>query len=232
MSKQILGKHIGFITAHPDDEALLAGGTIYKNKILGGKNFLYCATLGERGTSYLKNIPSVDEIKELRKQELFEVGNFLGVDIIEHGHFPDKAMDEYVLEIRDSIAIFIATHDPEVLISFGDDGFTGHTDHVVLGKIVKDLAKELNIPFFTFSKPPRSLYSDFDDHLLKKRKQGVYAESFLEYKIPDINISIDPVKKLAALELYKSQFEGLDPYRIFPKDIADHILSNEYFIEE
>lgn len=232
MSKDILNKHIAFIIAHPDDETLLAGGTIYENHTQGGKNSIFCATLGEKGTSYLSKEHTIDEIKSLRKNEILNVSKYLGIHNIELADFKDGEIEKNIDILKESVLKFITTHKPDILISFNEDGFTGHSDHIAISQITKEIANNLNLPFFTFSKPPHELYPDFNNHLLKKRKNGSYLEDDRTHKKPNIKITINPTIKLEALKLYGSQFEGLNPHNVFPTEIADHILNNEYFSSE
>ena len=124
---------------------------------------------------------------------------------------------------------FVVRVKPEILISFGFDGFTGHLDHVTIGAVTKKLAQDLHIPFVTFAKPSRDLFPDFDTHLLKKRKNGCYVDMQPGLSENFIRIEVDPQIKLEALALHKSQFVGLNPHNNFPKNIADHIMESEYF---
>lgn len=228
MSQKILKKHIAFITAHPDDETYLAGGTIYRNNIEGGTNSLFCASLGEKGTAYLKNPLSQDEMKNLRRNELNAVAKLLGMNNIEIGKFPDGQIENNIVNIYNSALRFVEKYKPNVLVSFGEDGFTGHNDHIAIAKIAEKLSKETSITLFTFSKPPHHLYPDFNTHLFKKRKNGSYA-NINKHKDPEIKIKINSKVKLNALKLHDSQFFGLNPHNNFPKEIAKHILSYEYF---
>lgn len=232
MSKEILNKHIAFIIAHPDDETLLAGGTIYENHILGGKNSVFCATLGEKGSSYLNEECNIDQVKSIRKNEILNVGKYLGMHNIELADFQDGEIERNIDNLKNSVLKFITTHKPDILISFNEDGFTGHSDHIAISQITKEIANNLNLPFFTFSKPPYDIYPDFNHHLLKKRKNGSYLKDEKIHKKPNIKITINPTIKLEALKLYESQFEGLNPHNVFPTEIADHILNNEYFLSE
>jgi len=54
MKRFPLGKRLLVVTAHPDDESFLASGTMLANANAGGNNFVFCATLGERGKSHLE----------------------------------------------------------------------------------------------------------------------------------------------------------------------------------
>jgi hypothetical protein len=69
----------------------------------------------------------------------------------------------------------------------------------------------------------------FENCLFKKRKNGDYHD--LNRKEANICVKIDKEVKLNALNIYKTQWDGLDPYKIFPQAIAEHLLTHEYFFE-
>ena len=230
MSHPILQKHIAIITAHPDDETFLAAGTIHLNTSLGGKTSLFCATLGEKGTSYLVDADATQSIRDIRKNELYAVARLLGIQTVVLGDFPDGAVSAADDALYYAVQDFVMHTEPDVLIGFDDDGFTGHADHISSSAVVKRVARELAIPLFVFAKPPVDVVPDFDVHLCKKRKMGTYVDTTIS-SIPSVHIACDPAIKLEALALHASQFAGLDPRANFPEEIAEHILANEYFAQ-
>jgi len=43
-----LGKTLLFVVAHPDDESFTSAGTMWQNRLAGGKNYIICATYGKK----------------------------------------------------------------------------------------------------------------------------------------------------------------------------------------
>gem|GEM_PF-673848 len=228
MKETILGKKLLIVVAHPDDESFLAAGTIHANHIAGGENHIFCASLGERGFNYLQSKTPID-IKKIRKSELLKVSKYLKINRLKVANFPDGSILSHINEFEKNIKNFIQRSNPDYIISFGNDGYTGHKDHIVVGEVTKKLSDLFKIPFVRFCKPSATVCEKIDDHLTAKRRNGVYAAECLEKEKANIKIKIDPVVKLKALSMHESQFEGLNPHKIFPKKIANHVLRYEYF---
>lgn len=225
----ILGKKLLVISAHPDDEAFLAAGIIYANKEAGGTTHLYSATLGEKGSAYVAPKTTEEELKNLRKSELEEAGKYLGIQKIILDEFPDRDLEHHQDALEKRIVEVIKTEQPDYVLGFGKNGYTGHKDHIVIGIIGERVALRQNIPYLEFSHPPKNLFGDIGEFLIKKRAKGSYFDE-IESIEPNIVIPVDGNVKLTALKIYQSQFPGLDPYKIFPEEIAKHLLENEYFV--
>ena len=225
MTMEILGKRILFVTAHPDDESFLAAGTIAANDARGGRNILFCATHGERGLAYVEEGFDKSRIKEVRKAELVAVSEHLGIHHLELAHFADGFVEQQVERLVRELGGFVVGLDIDLIVSFGADGFTGHRDHIAVGVVARKVASDLNLPFVEFARP-----KDFDimEYLAPKRINGNYR---LDAPANEANICVvaNAAVKLEALRLHESQFRGLDPYRVFPREIAEDLLSNEYF---
>lgn len=227
--KEILGKRILWVTAHPDDESFLAAGTIAANAASGGRNVLFCATHGERGLAYVEEGFDRSRIKEVRKAELLAVVRHLGIGQLEMGHFPDGLLEDCVEELNDALARFVCDLDFDVIVSFGEDGVTGHRDHIAVGRVARRAADERKVSFVEFARP-KDL--DIMEYLAPKRINGVYSLDGVIANEANLWVAADAELKLEALRLHASQFRGLDPYRVFPREIAEHLLGNEYFYAE
>ncbi len=223
-----LGKKVLVVTAHPDDESPLAGGTIRQIVDSGGEVHLVCVTLGEKGKAYVSENYTEQELKELRRNELLSAGDVLGLSSVSFLNFPDGQLLPYAFEIQSRLAQVIMRINPAVLMSFGPDGYTGHTDHQTIYAVCKSISGEQQLPFAMFCLPPAPYRQECQEVLLKKRKFGAYTSN-QTYVEPNIKISVNGELKLMALECHASQFVGLNPYNLFSPDLAKHTLSFEYF---
>ncbi len=120
-------------TAHPDDESFSMGGTLAKYAAEGVRVVLVSATHGEAGIPGL----SAAETARRREAELRAAARTLGVNRLEFldymdGEF-DRADEEQV--IAKLLEIF-RPEDPEMIITFGPDGISGHPDHVATHRFV------------------------------------------------------------------------------------------------
>jgi N-acetylglucosamine malate deacetylase 2 len=226
--KTILGENILFVTAHPDDESYLAAGTILRNRKAGGKSFVACATFGEKGKAHIKKKITAGQLKKMRKNELLAVSKFLKVSGLLMPGLPDAEMRKKANQeaFFKKLLPFAAKHRPSMMISFGRDGISGHMDHISVGKIGRQVAKKLRIPFLTFSAPP-AMHKSID--LLKtRRKHGKYV-NVLKHRTHDIEIKIDRLNKLKALDFHKSQFESEGPFVGLSPKTVKQMLSREYY---
>src|SRR3954468_4650264 len=112
------------------------------------------------------------------------------------------------------------------MISFGRDGISGHIDHISAGKVAKAVAKKLKVPYLTFAAPPELLRSI--EQLKKRRKHGKYVKR-IDHRPHDIEIKVDPVKKLRALQLHRSQLDKDGPLANFPDKTVKQVLNFEYY---
>jgi LmbE family N-acetylglucosaminyl deacetylase len=226
--KRILGKSILFVTAHPDDESYLAAGTMLKNHDAGGKSYVACATFGEKGKSHLKKTLTSRQLKMQRKKELLAASKFLKVSKLLMPGLPDAGlgMKSNQDAFFKKLLPFVKKLSPELIISFGKDGISGHMDHISVGKVAKEVARKLKIRFLTFSTPPE-LYNSMEG-LKKRRKHGKYSKR-IKHQPHDTVIKVNPIKKLKALRFHKSQFGVDGPFEQFSPKAMKQMLHGEYF---
>ncbi len=151
----VLGKNLLVITAHPDDESYLAGGTIYQNCKAGGKTTLICASQGEKGTSKLKKPVAPQALKALRRKELTAAAKIIGVHKLIHLDFPDGAIAAHQKELFKQCLKATEKSRPDLVISFNEYGSNGHHDHIAVGKVASQLAKKLKVPFAASTFSPK-----------------------------------------------------------------------------
>ncbi|MBI3589217.1 MAG: PIG-L family deacetylase [Candidatus Liptonbacteria bacterium] len=224
----ILGQKILFVTAHPDDESYLAAGTIYKNYQAGGQSFLLCATLGEKGRFHCKENVTESQLKKIRKWELTAAAKFLKISQLTILNLPDCTLSQKLNQktLLKKILILIKKIKPDLIASFGQDGISGHLDHITTGQVSRSAAKKLKIPFLSFCCPPK--LKSAQDQLRLRRKHGRYAPK-INYSTFNIKIKVDPKIKLKALKIHRSQLDRGNPFSKLPEGAAEEMLRNEYF---
>ena len=226
--KGILGTTILFVTAHPDDESYLAAGTMLKNHEAGGTTLVACATFGEKGKSHIKGKVTARQLKALRKKELMAASKYLKVSELLMPGLPDAEMGSKANQnaFFKKLVPFAAKHRPAFIISFGEDGISGHVDHISVGKVARRVAAKLKIAFLRFSAPP-ALHESMEE-LKKRRKHGKYVKK-MNREPHDLEIKVDPSKKVKALRLHKSQHDPAGPLAGFPPKTIKQVLSREYY---
>lgn len=126
-------RHLLGIWAHPDDEAYLSADLMAQTIDQGGSVTLVSATYGELG--FADDDPrTLAERSELRRNELATAMSVIGVADVRCLELPDAAVaDTPVIEMARHIAAIIDEVRPDMIVTFGPDGITGHDDHIATG---------------------------------------------------------------------------------------------------
>ena len=114
------------VWAHPDDEAYLSAGLMAQFVQRGGRVVIVTATRGEAGTDDPVTWPPM-RLAARRQRELHDSLAVLGVDDLHVLGLPDGGCDR--IDATDAIAGHIDRVRPDLIVTFGPDGLTGHTDH-------------------------------------------------------------------------------------------------------
>jgi LmbE family N-acetylglucosaminyl deacetylase len=131
---QLLGRNVLGIWAHPDDEAYLSAGFMTRTINTGGRVACVHATSGEHGTDDPRRWPP-DVLGPHRADELRAALGALGVAESTILGYPDGGCDR--IDDHVAIAALEAVFDrvrPDVIVTFGPDGITGHPDHITVGR--------------------------------------------------------------------------------------------------
>jgi len=127
------------VFAHPDDEALLAGGTLARYAAEGVRAAVITCTGGEAGESW---DPFVDPVRlsGVRREELREACDLLGVRQVQILGYHDSGVPARgdprslvaapLAQIADRIAAVLAPLAPDAVITHDPSGGYGHPDHI------------------------------------------------------------------------------------------------------
>jgi len=144
---------------HPDDIEIGCGATLLKFARAGHKVFLYIATYGELGGD-----------RKIRKQEQIESGEYMGVEKIFWGEFPDCQLPlsrHLITNIED----VINEVNPDYI--FVNNNEDTHQDHRVLATAT--LSATRYVPNVLFYECPSTLnfspdvYVDIEDYIEGKQ---------------------------------------------------------------
>ncbi|RXK62837.1 PIG-L family deacetylase [Lacibacter luteus] len=136
------------IFPHPDDESAIAE-VLIKYREMGYKVQLIIATDGKDGTRVTK-IPAGDSLGNLRKDETrcaakimgIEEPIFVGIDRLDTRIGVGKFFGEYKRFLTE-LKKLIPQINPDLIISFGPDGDTHHSEHSVCsGAVTETLLAE------------------------------------------------------------------------------------------
>lgn len=235
-------KRLAAVFAHPDDDTYGVGGTAARHA--GDLEVtVILATSGEAGQIADPSLATRETLGPVREAEDRASWGELGVTATHHFlRYPDGGLDRAPRdELAARIAELLVETRPQVVVTFGPEGVTGHEDHVAICHAATDafhvaragvgedaLARLLYVGF------PRGRLDRFGEML---RERGMDppepAEPFRPRGVPDesIAVSVDCSavyqRKLEALRKHKTQGEMED----VPFDLWPLVLGSEDFVQ-
>jgi LmbE family N-acetylglucosaminyl deacetylase len=230
------------IFAHPDDESLVAGGTLAACAAAGMEVALLCLTRGEQGPIADPRLVSRETLGAVREGELRAAADVLGVGRVECLRYPDGELpwvDRCALEA--DLARSIAGWRPAAVLTFGADGLYWHPDHIAVHDATLAVLRRLagdgcSIPAYQATWPgslmpelaaamaARGLAADLWG--LKAEDFGVPAGSIST--IVDVHRFV--ATKLRALRSHRTQLAPDHVLQVIPDDLAERFFGREYFI--
>lgn len=195
------------VWAHPDDEAYLSAGLMASWRRRGDRVVVVTATLGEHGTGDPLTWPP-SRLGRLRERELRASLAAVGVDELrllgyEDGRCSSEDGTWVIADVIDEV-------DPDLIVTFGPDGMTGHADHRAVSRWTTAARSSV--------KPSAALWYATQTHAFHRR-WGALNESiglWADQPEPPCTPSIDLVlsvtlpddlleRKMAALRAHASQ---------------------------
>jgi LmbE family N-acetylglucosaminyl deacetylase len=191
---------IACVFAHPDDEAYLAGGLMAAARMLGQRVRSITATAGELGGD-----------GATRRAELAAALAGLGVDDHHVLGLPDGGCHR--VDPTEAIALIAARLvgvAPDTIVTFDDDGHTGHPDHISVGRWTVEAARHCvptaRVLRTAASTAVRALQPPGLDH------DAVFGGPELPRPVDDADVAVELRlqgalldRKVAALEAHGSQ---------------------------
>ena len=142
------------VTAHPDDESFLFGGALAVHARRGDAVGLLCLTDGQAGRT--GGLSDRAGLGALRREELLRACAVLGIGRPITPGLADGALDA---DPRGPglVADVVAGFDPDVLLTFGPEGASGHPDHKAAWRWTRSAAGPRTLYAATFpdGTPPR-----------------------------------------------------------------------------
>jgi LmbE family N-acetylglucosaminyl deacetylase len=211
------------VFAHPDDETYRPGGTLALLARQGVRVEVLTATRGQAGSCGEPPICTPVELPAVREREIHCACATLG---IQPPHLLDCA-DGHLQEVNAETMI---THilsvvneiKPQVLLSFGPDGLSGHPDHIAVGQWAFEafLRADGIAALYTVA-VPQSLAKKLDMHQV--------------HPVPDeaIALKVDVSSvweiKLAAIRCHVTQLSS-SPMMTAPEERQRLFFGHEYFV--
>jgi LmbE family N-acetylglucosaminyl deacetylase len=233
------GRSLLAVFAHPDDESLAAGGLLAWCAARGARVSLLCLSRGEAGPA---RGPDHGDLGDIRARELGDAAATLGLaDVVLLSH-PDGMLPwiepgVLVGDIRRAIADW----RPEVVVTFGEDGLYWHPDHIAVHEATRDAVFALGTgapALYYVTMPPgqmQAVLAAAAPRLTASSRRDLLgiedAAAFgAEAQPPTLVLHTAPfaARKLAALRCHRTQVAG-GPFDQLSAVEAETLLGVEHY---
>jgi LmbE family N-acetylglucosaminyl deacetylase len=235
-------RRLAAVFAHPDDDTYGVGGTVGLHADAGIEVTAILATSGDAGRILDPSLATPQNLGLVREGEDRAAWGELGVKPAMHFlRHPDGGLQGVPRdELVGRIAELLATARPEVVVTFGPDGVTGHGDHIAVGEAAtagfhraRERSPEDGLARLLYVAIPQSRLDRLNALL---RERGIEpldpTQPFVPRGVPDETIAVmvdcSPVyqRKLEAVRQHRTQGELEDvPYELWPE-----VLDREAFV--
>ncbi|MBI4233621.1 MAG: PIG-L family deacetylase [Chloroflexi bacterium] len=254
----VQGRCLLGIFAHPDDESWGMGGTLVKYSSQGVYVALLCATRGEAGEIADPSLATREELGQVRAGELRRAARVLGVRHLRFlGVIDGQAQYWDIERTREQVVRAIRELRPQVVVTFGPDGATGHQDHIMTFRLATEafiLASDLTrYPhhldqlglqahqpqrLYYCAGMPEKTYPQMEEGL---KALGVSPDEFLDdfkdFIVPDgavsaaVDVSSAVEKKLKALRCHRTQLPPGNILEQLPAPALRVLFQREFFYQ-
>jgi LmbE family N-acetylglucosaminyl deacetylase len=172
------------VHAHPDDESISTGGVLARYSAEGVTTVLVTCTDGSCGDAPGGVKPGEpghvpDDVVELRRGELEQSCKALGITHFESLGYRDSGMMGWlqndapgsfwttpVEQAASRLAAMIERYRPHVVVTYNENGFYGHPDHIQAHRITMAAIEQTGIPAkLYFTAVPKSWFADLGRRL-------------------------------------------------------------------
>ena len=235
-------RRVACVFAHPDDDTFGVGGGLALHAGDELELTVILATSGDAGRIADASLATRETLASVREAEDLASWRTLGLEpdlrFLRHpdGGLSQMPREPLVAEVQE----LLGAAEPEVVVTFGPDGITGHEDHVAIGEIATQAfgALRTSASGSAFSRLlhcaiPQSELDRLNELLRERGLEPMDpAQPFVPRGVPDVRIGMrvdvssafEP--KVEAIRSHKTQAELED----IPFDLWPEMLSTECFV--
>jgi LmbE family N-acetylglucosaminyl deacetylase len=229
------------ITAHPDDETLIAGGVLAAVATAGLDSAVLCLTRGEYGPISEPSLATPATLAAVREAELHAACAELGVTWLKCFRRQDAHLPwTNSTAVARQIARTIQQRRPAAVITFGADGLYYHPDHVATSRFTRRALGFLDErgprPRLYEAVLPSSSMPELVDAVRERGlPTGLWGIPPADFGVDDlagvVEVDVRPFleRKLRALRSHRTQIGPDHLFRRLPGDLAARFLGWERF---
>jgi N-acetyl-1-D-myo-inositol-2-amino-2-deoxy-alpha-D-glucopyranoside deacetylase len=227
------------VTSHPDDEVLIAGGTLAACAAAGMSTSVVCLTRGEHGPISDPALSTREELGHVRAAELATACAELGVGSVKCFRRQDGNLRwSNRSAIARQLARILERRRPDAVISFGDDGLYYHPDHIATHECVRRAVERVTEPPVLYrSVWPGNLMVELAAELERRGLPTDLWEMDPEDFGSDDEASFAlDVRRFAeckrrAIRAHRTQISSEHAFAALDGDLVERFLGHEWFAE-
>jgi LmbE family N-acetylglucosaminyl deacetylase len=233
-------RRVACVFAHPDDDTYGVGGSLALHADEDLELTVVLATSGDAGRIADPSLATREDLGRVREAEDRASWGALGLEpdhrFLRH---PDGRLYEMRDQLLPAVRAVLREASPELVVTFGPDGITGHEDHVTIGAVATEAFRAEREEAGTgFVRLLHCAISARDLERLNEqlRERGLEpmdpTQPFMPRGVPDdsIGVRVDCSdvydRKLEALRSHKTQAELEE----LPFDLWPELLATESFV--
>jgi LmbE family N-acetylglucosaminyl deacetylase len=237
--------------AHPDDEAILVGGTLALAAEAGHRTVLVFATRGDLGEVADGVLAPEEALSDRREVEARAAADVLGVARVEFLPYVDSGMageptndrpgaftGADVDEAASLLADILREEQAAVVTAYDDHGGYGHPDHIQVHHVGVRAAGLARTPRVYAATVSREYYLDLADLMRESVPDGVDAPDpeAMDLGVPEASITtridVAPAldRKRAAMAAHPSQIPGDSFFLSIDDEAFRRAFGFEWFI--
>ena len=211
------------VFAHPDDETFRPGGTLALLAKQGVGVDMLTFTHGEAGSCGDPPLCALKELPAVRERELHCACVALGIQPPRLLDYADGHLQECDKEMMIAQILFVVNEiKPQILLSFGPDGLSGHPDHIAVGQWAGEA--------FRRADEIAALYTVAVPHSLAKKLDMRQVHSVPDEAIAlTVDVSSAWETKLTAMRCHATQLSS-SPMMSAPEERQRLFFGREYFV--
>jgi len=235
-------RRVACVFAHPDDDTFGVAGSLALHAGDDLELAVILATSGDAGRIADASLATRETLANVREAEDLASWRAVGLEpdlrFLRHpdGGLSGMPREQLVAEVR----ALLEAAAPEIVVTFGSDGITGHEDHVAIGEVATQAfgALRTSASGSAFSRLLHCAIPQGDLDRLNEllRERGLEpmdpAQPFMPRGVPDssigarIDVSSVYDRKVEAIRAHRTQAELDD----VPFDLWPEMLSTEAFV--
>lgn len=211
-------KKLLVIFPHPDDETVMTSGLILSAVKFGFQVKIVCVTNGTLGQVHIHGRGR--SVVQIRREELSRALDILGVTDREFWPYCDGRLSQE-LSWQERVLSLISDFIPEMLVTYGPSGVSGHPDHLALGKFIFEVCQKHH-------KSVQLLWPAFAGSTRTQLASKVNTADRLE--VPEYQLKLDAIAtrtKRLALKAHRSQNLS-HPLDWLKQDASEYFAQADY----